>query len=67
MLKNLFYESFFIIQYTPENKIKATTLVNTCATRYGFINEEFIETICQVLKIEPQYLIKPKQLQRFDS
>ena len=37
-----------------------TSLADTCATGYGFIAEEFAETVCQVLEIEPQYLIKPK-------
>ena len=40
----------------------ATTLANTCATGYAFIDEEFAETVCQVLEIEPQRLIKPKQI-----
>ena len=30
----------------------ATILANTCATEYGFIDEEFAEIICQVLKIK---------------
>ena len=30
----------------------ATILTNTYATRYGFINKKFVETIYQVLKIE---------------
>ena len=45
----------------------ATTLVDTCATGYGFIDEEFAETVCQDLEIEPQRLIKPKQIQGFDG
>ena len=60
MSKNLFCESSFTIQYTLGNKIRATTLADTYATGYGFIDEEFAETICQVLEIEPQRLIKPK-------
>ncbi len=67
MLKDLFCERPFIIQCTLGNKIKAKTLADTCATRYGFINEEFAETVCQVLKIEAQRLIKPKQIQGFDG
>ena len=39
-----------------------TTLADTCATGYVFINEEFAETVCQVLEIELQRLIKPKQI-----
>ena len=45
----------------------ATTLANTCATGYGFIDEEFAEIVCQVLEIKQQYLIQPKQIQRFDG
>ena len=30
----------------------ATILANICTTGYGFIDEEFMETVCQVLKIE---------------
>ena len=67
MLKDLFWESPFTIQCTRGNKIKATTLADTCATGYGLIDEEFAETVCQVLEIEPQRLIKPKQIQGFDS
>ena len=67
MPKDLFCESPFTIQCTLGNKIKATTLADTCATGYGFIDEEFAETVCQVLEIEPQRLIKPKQIQGFDG
>ena len=45
----------------------ATTLADTCATGYGFIDEEFAETVCQNLEIEPQRLIKPKEIQGFDG
>ena len=51
MPKDLFCESSFIIQCTLENKIKVTTLADTYATGYGFIDEEFAETVCQVLEI----------------
>ena len=44
-----------------------TILANTCATRYDFIDEEFTKIVCQVLEIEPQCLIKPKQMQKFDG
>ncbi len=67
MPKDLFYESPFTIQYILGNKIKATTLADTCATRYGFIDEEFAKTVYQILVIEPQHLIKPKQIQGFDG
>ena len=60
--KDLFCESPFTIQCTLGNKIMAITLTNTCATRYGFIDEKFVETVCQILEIEPQCLIKPKQI-----
>ena len=39
-----------------------TILANTCATRYGFIDEEFVEIVYQVLEIKLQHLIKPKQI-----
>ena len=29
-----------------------TILVNTCAIKYGFIDEKFVKTICQLLEIE---------------
>ena len=67
MPKDLFCESPFTIQCTLGNKIRATTLADTCATGYDFIDEKFAETVCQVLEIEPQCLIKPKQIQRFDG
>ena len=44
----------------------AITLANTCAPGYSFIDKEFAETVCQVLEIESQHLIKPKQIQGFD-
>ena len=50
MPKNLFYESFFTIQCTLRNKIRATILANTFATRYRFIDEEFAETVAKFLK-----------------
>ena len=53
MPKDLFCESLFTIQCILENKIRATTLADTCAIGYGFIDEEFAETVCQVLEIEP--------------
>ena len=30
----------------------ATILADTCAIRYGFIDEEFMEIVCQVLEIK---------------
>ena len=40
----------------------ATKLADTCATRYDFIDEEFVKIVCQVLEIKPQCLIKPKEI-----
>lgn len=62
MPKNLFYKSLFTIQYAIKNKIMVTILANIFATGYGFINEKFVKTICQILEIKLQYLIKPKQI-----
>lgn len=42
-------------------------LANTCAIGYSYIDEEFAKTIGQVLEIESQRLIKPKQIQSFDG
>ncbi len=67
MLKDLFYESSFIIQCILKNKIMDILLADTCTTGYGFIDEEFEKTVCQVLEIELQCLIKPKQIQKFDG
>ena len=67
MLKNLSCESPFIIKYILENKIKAKNIANTCAIRYGFIDKKFEKTVCQVLEIKPQCLIKPKQIQKFNG
>ena len=55
------------MQCTLGNKINAITLVDTCATRYGFIDEKFAEMVCQTLEIESQCLTKPKPIQRFDG
>ena len=60
MPKDLFYESFFIIQYIQRNKIKAIILADIYANRYDFMDEKFAETVCQVLKIKLQHFIKPK-------
>ena len=67
MPKNLFCKSFLNIQCTLGNKIKVTTLIDTCAIGFGFINEKFVEIICKRLEIQPQRLIKPKPIQEFDS
>ena len=60
MLKNLFYESLFIIPYTLEISVKVILLANTFAIRYGFINEKFVEKVCQVFETKLQRIIKPK-------
>ena len=39
-----------------------TILANTCATGYDFTDEKFTETVCQVLDIKLQCLIKSKQI-----
>ena len=49
------------------NKIKTTTLTDTCATGYSFIDKKFAETICQALEIKQKRLVKPKQIQEFDN
>lgn len=67
MSKNLFYKSFFIIWCILKNKFKAITLTNICATRYSFIDKKFTKIVCQVLEIKLQYLIQPKQIQKFDN
>ena len=45
----------------------AITLADTYAFGYGFINKKFVEIICQILEIKLQCLIKPKQIQEFNS
>ena len=54
-------------QCTVGNKINATTLVDTGAIGYGFIDKKFAEIVCQTLKIEPQRLTRSKPIQRFDG
>ena len=41
MLEDLFCKSHIIIQYKLSNKIMETTLVDTCATRFSFIDKKF--------------------------
>ena len=67
MLEDLFCESFLTIQYIRGNKIKATTLVDTCPTRFSFIDMKFTEIVCEKLEIQPQCLTKPKPIQGFDG
>ena len=67
MPKNLFCENPLTIQCTLGNKIKVTILIDTCATRFGFIDKKFAEIVCKKLEIQPQCLTKPKPIQRFDG
>ena len=67
MPKDLFCESPFTIQCSLGNRIMAKTLANTYATGYGYIDEKFVEIVCQVFEIKPQRLIKIKQIQKFDG
>ena len=67
MLENLFCKSFFTIQCTLGNKIKVTTLIDTCTIRFSFIDEKFAEIVCERLEIQFQRLTKPKPIQGFDD
>ena len=60
MPKDLFYKSPYIIQCIQEKNIRATTLVDNSITGYGFIDKKLMETVCQILEIKLQRLIKPK-------
>lgn len=53
MAKDLFCKSPLNIQYIFRNKINAIILVDTSTTRYGFIDEKFMEIDCKTLGIEP--------------
>lgn len=52
MPKDIFCDSFVTLWYILINKVKAITLVNTCATGYSIIDNDIVETVCQILKIE---------------
>ena len=67
MLEDLFCKSPLTIQFTLGNKIKAIILVNTCATKFSFINEKFTEIVYKRLEIQPQRLTKPKPIKKFDG
>lgn len=67
ILEDLFYKSYLTTQYTLGNKIRATTLVNIYATKFGFIDKIFAKIIYQKLEIELQCLIKLKFIERFDD
>lgn len=62
ILKNLFYENLFTIRYSFNNNIEFILLAYIYATRYSFINEEFIEEVYHIFDIIPQYPIKLKQI-----
>lgn len=47
MPEDLFYESHFTMRYILWNKINEILLVDTCITRYGFIDKNFAEIINQ--------------------
>ena len=42
-------------------------MVDTCATRFGFIDEKFIEIVCKKLKVQSQLITKLKPIQGFDN
>lgn len=45
--EDLFCKSFFTIQYTLGNKIKAITLVAIYIIEFGFFDKKFAEIICK--------------------
>lgn len=49
------------------NKSNAIILVDIYTIRYDFINKKFVKIVCQIFKIEFQYLIKLKLIKRFDG
>ena len=51
MLEDLFCKSFFTIKCILENKIEAIILVNTCATRFGYIDVKLTKIIYRKLEI----------------
>ena len=67
MLEDLFYKSFLTIQCILSNKIKTTTLVDTCPTGFGFINKKFAEIVYTRLEIQLPCLTKLKPIQAFDG
>lgn len=60
MPKYLFCKSFFTIYCTLENKLIAITLANIFATKYDFIYEKLMETVCKIMKIKLKYIMKLK-------
>lgn len=67
MSKDLFYKSFFIVQYILKKKINAIILINIYVTGYNFIDKKFTEMVCQTLVKKAQCLTKLKQIQEFDG
>lgn len=46
MPEDFIYKSSFTVQCEIGNKISEIILVDTCATRYSFIDEKFTEIVC---------------------
>lgn len=47
--------------------MRVLILVNSWAIGYDFIDEKFADTVCQIIEIQSQCLIKFKQIQRFNG
>lgn len=60
--KDLSYESPLTIKCTLGKKIKTTTLIDTCTTRFGLIDEKFMGIVWKGLEIQPQCLTKQKPI-----
>lgn len=58
--KNLFYKSFFIIQYRLKNKLIVTLLADIYITEYSLIHKKSAKIVCQILEIKLQRLIRIK-------
>lgn len=50
------------MQYTLQNRIIATILVNTYTIKFSFIDEKFAKIIYKRLEIQPQHLTKQKPI-----
>lgn len=55
------------MEYIIGNKIERILLANICVIKNSFMDEKFAEKVYQILEIKLQRLIKPKQIQEFDS
>ena len=66
---NFFTEKALVASCVLENKseIKTTTLLDTGATGYSFVNPAMAQRICDNLLIEPIRLSKPKAIRGFDG